>query len=124
MNDWNIDTELAKVGLLYRKRHARASPSAACDVARRWPPYALATDRECIAETGVSQNRFGDRSRGDEWIQVYKLIKEHEPENLKTEVTGPQQKAQEALTSRNRLTSARFDQINSRDLKDAHICLP
>jgi hypothetical protein len=38
--------------------------------------------------------------------EVYTLIKEHEPEDLKTEVTEPQQKAQKALTSGNRLTYA------------------
>ena len=93
----------------HRKRHARAAPSAACDVARRLPPHAIAADRECMADTWVSQKRFGDWLLDAERIQVYTLIKEHEPENLKTEVTEPQQKeAQEALTSGNRLTSARF----------------
>ena len=87
-------------------------PSAACDVARRWPPHALA-DCECIqvAETGKSEKRFGDGALEAGWIKVSTLIKKHEPENLKDEVTEPQQKAKEALTSGNRLTFARFDQI-------------
>ena len=68
--------------------NARAVSSAACDVARRWPPHALA-DCECIqvAETGKSEKRFGDGALEAGWIKVSTLIKKHEPENLKTEVT-------------------------------------
>ena len=84
--------------------NARAVSSAACDVARRWPPHALA-DCECIqvAETGKSEKRFGDGALEAGWIKVSTLIKKHEPENLKTEVTEPQQKAKEAITRGHKL---------------------
>ena len=67
--------------------------------ARRRSPHALAAGRECIAETGESEKCLGDWALEDERIKVYPLIMEHEPENLKTEVKEPQQKAQGALTS-------------------------
>ena len=80
---------------------------------------ALAADRECMAETGESENRLGNLALEDERIKVYTLTKEREPENLMTEVSEPQQKRQEALTCGKRLTSEPFDQINNRDLNDA-----